>query len=241
LGVLLRRNVRKFDAFASLTEPAAVFARESLGIESVVIPAGVDIAAFRAAVHKPRPLRGPDDKLVLAFLGRLVDRKGVLELLTALSLLSAEVLARLDVRIGGRGPLLADAEALVAKQGLGDAVTFAGFVAEEDKPQFFADADIAVFPATGGESFGIVLIEAMASGAGVVLAGANPGYLSVINDRPEVSVDASDAAAFASALDLLIADPALRAELHAVQQEHVKRFDLTTVGERIVSELYEVE
>ena len=238
LGVLLRRNVRKFDAFASLTEPAAVFARESLGIESVVIPAGVDIAAFQAAVHTPRPPRGADDKLVLAFLGRLVDRKGVLELLTALSLLSAEVLARLDVRIGGRGPLLADAEALVAKQGLGEVVTFAGFVAEEDKPQFFADADIAVFPATGGESFGIVLIEAMASGAGVVVAGANPGYLSVINDRPEVSVDATDAAAFAAALDLLIADPARRAELHAEQQEHVKRFDLTTVGERIVSELY---
>jgi len=238
LGVLLRRNVRKFDAFASLTEPAAVFARESLGIESVVIPAGVDIAAFQAAVHTPRPSRGADDKLVLAFLGRLVDRKGVLELLTALSLLSAEVLARLDVRIGGRGPLLADAEALVAKQGLGEVVTFAGFVAEEDKPQFFADADIAVFPATGGESFGIVLIEAMASGAGVVVAGANPGYLSVINDRPEVSVDATDAAAFAAALDLLIADPALRAELHVEQQEHVKRFDLTAVGERIVSELY---
>ena len=238
LGVLLRRNVRKFDAFASLTEPAAVFARESLGIESVVIPAGVDIAAFQAAVHTPRPSRGADDKLVLAFLGRLVDRKGVLELLTALSLLSAEVLARLDVRIGGRGPLLADAEALVAKQGLGEVVTFAGFVAEEDKPQFFADADIAVFPATGGESFGIVLIEAMASGAGVVVAGANPGYLSVINDRPEVSVDASDTAAFAAVLDLLIADPALRAELHVEQQEHVKRFDLTAVGERIVSELY---
>ena len=82
--------------------------------------------------------------------------------------------AKLDVRIGGRGPLLADAEALVAKHGLGDVVTFKGFVTEEDKPQFFADADIAVFPALGGESFGIVLIEAMASGAGVVLAGANP-------------------------------------------------------------------
>ncbi len=157
-----------------------------------------------------------------------------------LSLLPPELLARLDVRIGGRGPLLADAEALVAKQGLGEVVSFAGFVAEEDKPQFFADADIAVFPATGGESFGIVLIEAMAAGAGVVLAGANPGYLSVIGPRAEVSVDATDAAAFAAALTRLITDPALRAELHAEQQEHVKEFDLDAVGERVVSELYGV-
>src|SRR6188768_1361139 len=192
LGVLLRRNLRKFDAFSSLSEPAVVFARQSLGIESVVIPVGIDIAAFQGAVHTPRPSRGADDKLVLAFLGRLVERKGVLELLAALALLPPELLARLDVRIGGRGPLLADAEALVAKQGLGEVVSFAGFVAEEDKPQFFADADVAVFPATGGESFGIVLIEAMASGAGVVLAGANPGYLSVIGPRPEASVDATD-------------------------------------------------
>jgi len=238
LGLLLRRNVRKFDAFAALTEPAAVFARESLGIDSVVIPAGVDIAAFQAAVRTPRPSRGDGDKLVLAFLGRLVDRKGVLELLTALSLLSPDLLARLEVRIGGRGPLLADAEALAAKQGLSDVVSFKGFVTEEDKPQFFADADIAVFPATGGESFGIVLIEAMASGAGVVVAGANPGYLSVINDRPEVSVDATDAKAFAATLTRLVANPALRAELHAEQQEHVKQFDLTTVGEQVLSELY---
>jgi phosphatidyl-myo-inositol alpha-mannosyltransferase len=240
LGLLLRRNVRKFDAFASLTEPAAVFARESLGIESVVIPAGVDIAAFQAAVHTPRPSRGSSDKLVVAFLGRLVERKGALELIEALALLGTDVRARLDVRLGGRGPLLGEAEALVAKLGLGGVVSFQGFVTEEDKPQFYADADIAVFPSTGGESFGIVLIEAMASGAGVVVAGANPGYLSVINDRPEVSVDARDTAAFAATLKRLIDDAGLRAELHAEQAEHVKQFDIVTVGERVVGELYGV-
>ena len=202
LGLLLRRNLRKFDAFSSLSEPSAVFARESMGIESVVIPVGIDIAAFQAAVHTPRPSRGADDKLVLAFLGRLVDRKGVLELIEALALLAPEVLARVEVRIGGRGPLMPKVEEAVAKRGLGEVVSFAGFVAEEDKPQFFADADIAVFPALGGESFGIVLIEAMASGSGVVLAGANPGYLTVIGPRPEVSVDAADTVAFAAALTL---------------------------------------
>src|SRR5690606_14224871 len=143
--------------------------------------------------------------------------------------------------IGGRGPLLAEAEAAVVRGGLEDVVTFEGFVSEEDKPQFVADADIAVFPATGGESFGIVLIEAMASGAGVVLAGANPGYLSVIGDDPDVSVDATDAEAFAAALTRLATDADLRARIHVAQQERVKNFDLGVVGARVERELYGVE
>lgn len=238
LGLLLRRNLRKFDAFAALTAPAAEFARESMGIESMVLPAAVDVAAFRAAVRVPRPPRAAGDKLVVGFLGRLVERKGVLELLAALALLPGELLDALDVRIGGRGPLLEDVQKAVDEHGLGELVTFAGFVTEEDKPQFLADCDVAVFPALGGESFGIVLIEAMAAGAGVVLAGANPGYLAVIGDRAEVSVDAKDTSAFAAILERLLTDAALRAEIHAEQQVLVETFDVNVVGERVMRELY---
>ena len=238
LGSVLSRNLRKFDAFAAVSAPAAAFAHESFGIDCRVIPIGIDVAAFRAAVRNPRPRRKAGDRLVVAFLGRLVERKGAIELLDALAALEPEVLARLDVRIGGRGPRLGEVEDSVARLGLSDTVTLAGFVAEEEKAQFYADADIAVFPATGGESFGIVLIEAMASGSGVVLAGANPGYLSVIGDRPEVSVDAQDTEAFAAALTRLVGDDALRAELHAEQQTHIETFDLPVVGARVVSELY---
>ncbi len=232
LGAVLSRNLRKFDAFAAVSAPAAAFARASFGIDCRVIPIGIDLEAFR------RSPKRDGRRLKVAFLGRLVDRKGVLELLAALPLLDAELLAGMDVHIGGRGPLLAEAEAAVVRGGLEDVVTFEGFVSEEDKPQFFADADIAVFPATGGESFGIVLIEAMASGAGVVLAGANPGYLSVIGDDPDVSVDATDAEAFAAALTRLATDAELRARIHAAQQERVKSFDLGVVGARVVRELY---
>jgi phosphatidylinositol alpha-mannosyltransferase len=230
--VALRKNLRKFDAFAAVSAPAAAFAKETFGIECTVIPIGIDLEAFRR-IPERSPLH-----LTLAFLGRLVERKGVLELLEALPLLEQDLLDRLDVRIGGRGPLLTEAENAVLRNDLADVVTFDGFVSEADKPQFLADADIAVFPATGGESFGIVLIEAMAAGAGVVLAGANPGYLSVIGDRPEVSVDATDTAAFAAALTRLVEDATLREELHAEQQERVQGFDLQVVGKRVVRELY---
>jgi phosphatidylinositol alpha-mannosyltransferase len=209
-----------------------------MGLESVVLPAAVDVAAFRAAVRAPRPPRAVGDRLVVGFLGRLVERKGVLELLAALALLPGELLGALDVRIGGRGPLLEDAQKAVGEHGLGELVSFAGFVTEEDKPQFLADCDVAVFPALGGESFGIVLIEAMAAGAGVVLAGANPGYLAVIGDRTEVSVDAQDTSAFAAILERLLTDAALRAEIHAEQQALVETFDVNVVGERVMRELY---
>jgi len=235
LGVALRKNLRKFDAFAAVSAPAAQFAHDSFGIDCRVIPIGIDLEAFRRTPRRDRL------RLTVAFLGRLVERKGVLELLEALPLVEQDLLDRLDVRIAGRGPLLEEAENAVMRGDLADVVTFEGFVSEEDKPQFLADADIAVFPATGGESFGIVLLEAMASGAGVVLAGANPGYLSVIGDRPEVSVDARDTRAFAAALTRLVEDVALREELHREQQEHINSFDLTVVGERVVRELYGVE
>jgi len=233
LGRWQRRNLRRFDAFCAVSAPAADFAARAFGIAAAVIPCSIDTSVFADAPVEPRA----DGRLRVAFLGRLVERKGVLELIEALAALPGDVRDRLEVRIGGKGPLLDDAQAAVAARALTDVVTFDGFVAEEDKPGFYASADVAVFPATGGESFGIVLIEAMASGAGVVLGGANPGYLSVLGDRPEVSVDPADTTAFAAALRRLIEDDALRAELHAEQAERVKQFDVAVVGEQIL-ELY---
>lgn len=237
LGRVLRRNLRKFDAFAAVSAPAAVFAREAFGIDCVVIPNAVDVAAFAGAVHHPRPPRHPTDRLVVAFLGRLVQRKGALELVRALGTLSEDMRAQLDVRIAGKGPLLGELESAIEALGLDQIVRLEGFVSEQDKPQFYADADLAVFPATGGESFGIVLIEAMASGAGVVMGGDNPGYLSVLGDRSEVVVDARDPDAFASALTRVIKDTDLRATIHAEQATLLQAYDINVTGAAMV-ELY---
>ncbi len=232
LGLLLRRNLRRFDAFAAVSAPAAVFARASFGIDCRVVPNAIDVTAFRAAVRTPRPRRGPHDRLVLGFLGRMVERKGVLELVEAVAALPPEVRERLDVRLGGRGPLLAQVEQSVARHDLAGVVSLLGFVAQEDKAQFYADCDLAVFPATGGESFGIVLIEAMAAGAGAVLAGDNPGYAWTIDD-PAAVIDATHAGAFADLIARLVNDPAAREDLHARQQQRLEDFDLPVVGAQV--------
>ncbi len=237
LGRWLRRNLAKFDAFCAVSPPAREFAARAFGISAQVIPCPVDVTRFAREATASTRHPGADGSLVVAFLGRLVERKGAVELVNALGALDPAVLSRMEVRMGGKGPLLGRLQEAVARHGLESVVTFVGFVAEEDKAGFYADADIAVFPATGGESFGIVLVEAMASGAGVVLAGANPGYLSVMGPRPEVSVDATDVKAFAEALTLLVQARELRAELHAEQAERVRQFDVETVGAQVL-ELY---
>lgn len=234
LGLLLRRNVQHFDQFCAVSAPAADFAHSTLGIDCEVIPNAVDITQFAQAVHTTRPERTNGDTLVIAFLGRLVPRKGALELLAALARLPAAVRNRLDVRIGGKGPLLAACQSLIDNYGLAKTVSLVGFVSEEDKPQFYADADVAVFPATGGESFGIVLIEAMAAGAGVVIGGDNPGYRSVLGDRPEVIVNARSPQKLANAIAALVDNPALRADLHREQAERVQEFDVAVVGARLM-------
>ena len=235
LGLLLRRNLRKFDRFCAVSAPAVAFSRRSFGIDPVVIPCAIDVPSFARAAAKKRPARKPGGPLVLSFLGRLVERKGAEELVEALALLPQPLLDRLEVRIGGKGPLGPALGKRVRELGLADHVEFAGFVSEEVKAQFYADSDVAVFPATGGESFGIVLIEAMASGAGAVLGGDNPGYLSVLGDAPEVSVDARDPRAFAAALVALLEDDAARASVGAEQAERVKQFDVAAVGAQIES------
>lgn len=234
LGLTLRRNLRLFDAFAAVSAPAAGFAKRAFGIDAAVIPNAVrvdDIAAQASA--KPWP-RDPAARTVVAFLGRLVERKGAVELVEAFALIPPKVREGVALRIGGRGPLSARIEALVAQHGLAGAVRLEGFISDEDKPGFMAAADLAVFPATGGESFGIVLTEAMAAGAGAVLGGDNPGYSWTLDNRAAV-VNPRDIAAFAARLEELLTDAAARSAVHAQQAERVRDFDVAVVAERVAA------
>jgi phosphatidylinositol alpha-mannosyltransferase len=112
--------------------------------------------------------------------------------------------------------------------------TMHGFVSEEQKISFLNKSDLAVFPSTSGESFGIVLIEAMAAGSGVVLAGNNPGYASVLASVADSLFDPLDPKGLSEKMHELIKSPTRFKIMHEQQQQLVKKFDIKPVGQKLL-------
>ncbi len=228
LALVLRRSVKRFDSIYSVSIPAQSFARKAFKVDSYVLPNAVNVQHFRAA--KPFA-KYNDDTVTIVFLGRLVERKGCMYLLQALELLHQKhKLVRVRVLICGKGPLLSKLEAFVKLKRLGNIVQFMGYVDESQKAKYLASADIAVFPSTGGESFGIVLIEAMAAGSRVVMGGNNAGYKSVLGEKTEQLVDPLNSIEFAKRLGHFISSQRARNAAYKWQQEHVRKYDVKIVG-----------
>ncbi len=228
LRQMLGKSLERFDKIIAVSEPAVHFARRVYGLDPVFIPNPISIADFRSG-RRLKSYQGR--KLNLVFLGRLVRRKGILELIKAYNALDNEVAQKTRLIICGKGPLKSKARQLVNPN---REVIFTGYVSEEQKPDYLATADIAVFPSTGGEAFGIVLVEAMAAGAGVVIGGANPGYRSVLNEQPYLLFDPSDTKAFSDQLTLFITDSQLRQRMHTWQDKVVEQYDISVVGKQLL-------
>ncbi len=230
---LVWRSLRRFDLVLSVSEPARRFAKRNFGAGSVVVPNVVNVAAL----HNGKRLRKFDDgKVNIVFLGRLVARKGCLQLLNALQVMHNErLLGGVRVIICGKGPQEAILRQYVHKHRLSKCVQFVGFVSEIEKANYLVSADIAVFPSTGGESFGIVLIEAMAAKAGVVLGGNNVGYRSVLRQKPAQLFDPKDAKAFAKTLKTFAFNAPARKRASAWQAEQVPLYDVAKVGPQLIN------
>ncbi|HYH35918.1 MAG TPA: glycosyltransferase family 4 protein [Candidatus Saccharimonadales bacterium] len=232
LGVWLKRSLKRFDAMLSVSPAAADFARRTFGVESVVSPNVIDYPRFHGAI----PLKKyADGRLTVLFLGRLVPRKGCLQLLKAVKeLRTREQLPSFKVLICGTGPLEQRLRAYVKDNHLGDTVELAGFVTEQDKPRYYASADISVFPSSGGESFGIVLLEAMASGRSAILAGDNAGYRSVLATRSELLFNPFDVGDLVVHLETYLQNAGLRQEVQSWGAGFTKQFDTDVVGRQIL-------
>lgn len=236
LGWWLRRSLQRFDRVFAVSPAAQPFAAQAFGIQSVsVLPNVAKLGSFGAAAPMPGLATG-DNRPVIMFLGRLVARKGCDTFLDAAARLKQIYPHPFNIVVCGKGPLLADLQAQAGRLGIGDAVTFTGFVSEADKPRYMSAAAVMAFPSTGGESFGIVLIEAMAAGKPVVLAASNPGYASVMEPQPQLLFAPGDAASLADKMALYLQDEAARNGVVGWQREYVKQFDVAVVGSRLEAE-----
>jgi phosphatidylinositol alpha-mannosyltransferase len=235
LSLLYFRSLKRFDEVVSVSTPAQQFAARAFHLHSSILPNVVNYQKFRFA--KPFSSLKSSNRINIIFLGQLVPRKGCLKLLEAAMLLrKIKPLAPFMVTVCGEGPLERSLKQFVLINGLEGIVNFTGFVSEKDKLRYYASADIAVFPSMGGESFGIVLLEAMASGRAAVLAGDNPGYRSLLNDCPgDVLFDPHDASALAQKLHMIIKNTELRSRITEWQNRRAHDFDVETFGPKLLT------
>lgn len=230
LALFTKKSLSRFNNFISVSSAAQQFSKETFNINSVVIPNAINSTKF---VSLPKY----NKKLHIVYLGRLVSRKGVIWLLKALKELNNLETQEYTVSIAGKGPLLKNLSDFTKANNMHN-VRFLGYVSENDKAILMSSADIAVFPSTGGESFGIVLLEAMASGARVIVGGDNTGYRSVLKDYPSQLVNPKDTKKFASLLNYYLNNKSARDKAFKWNQQHFLKYDINTVGEDILKIYY---
>lgn len=232
LGHYCYFSIKRFDQMLSTSTASQYIAKRDFRINSEVLPNVIDYKKFNQA--KAFSMY-QDGTLNILFFGRLVPRKGCLYLLQAISHLinNGNKLPKFRVIVCGAGPMESTLKKYALKNNLDKIVEFKGFIEEKDKPKFYASADIAVFPSTGGESFGIVLLEAMASGKAAVLAGNNEGYKTVMAPQANLLFKPQDSAGLASKIENLLRNELQRQKYSQWGENYSKEFDVNIVGAKL--------
>ncbi|QLL10158.1 glycosyltransferase family 4 protein [Mycobacterium vicinigordonae] len=228
LGGILRPRFEKIVGRIAVSDLARRWQMESLGSDAVEIPNGVDVDFYASASMLdgyPRP-----GKTVL-FLGRFDEpRKGMSTLLEAMPMV-IERFPDVQLLIVGRG----DEDELRSQSAeFVEHIRILGQVDDDGKASAMCSADVYCAPNTGGESFGIVLVEAMAAGTAVVASDLD-AFRRVLQDGEVgrlVAVD--EGPALAEALIAVLDDDRLRERYVAAAREEVRRYDWSVVASQIM-------
>ena len=224
-GPMLRRVARRLAIRIAVSEAAARFAARRIGGRFEIVPNGVDVSRFAHAA--PAPL---DGERKLLFVGRLDRRKGFPVAVEAFGRLAADR-PDLHLVVAGDGPDRAAIGTLTPP--VRDRVTMLGAVPNTDLPPIHAACDVFLGCAIGGESFGIVLVEALAAGVPVV-ASRIAGYSEVIRDGEDgLLVPPQDPAALAAATARVLDDLSLDHRLRDAGRRRASAFDWPVVTEAI--------
>lgn len=175
---LFRKYIKKLHGLIAVSETSRDTFMPYIPGDYTIIPNGVDLEKFHPNVPPFPEFKERKNKIL--YLGRLDRRKGLIELLNALPSIKKGIKEFLLIVVG-KGPLEDECKKVVREKNLSDVVIFRGYAKSEEIPSYYASCDLYCSPALGGESFGIVLLEAMAIGKPVV-ASRIPGYDRVITD-----------------------------------------------------------
>jgi phosphatidylinositol alpha-mannosyltransferase len=232
MGPLVRPWMERISGRIAVSDFARRVQVEHLGGDAIIIPNGVHVDAFAHGPALPGITRGVDGPTI-GFLGRYDEpRKGLPVLLEAMRTVVRQH-PGVRLLIAGRG----DAGALDALVGedLRPHVSLLGEISESDKAAFLRSVDVYCAPNLLGESFGVILIEALAAGAPIVASDLD-AFVRVLEDGAAgVLVPRGDAAALGQALVDLLADPGRRAELSAGGPVAAAAYDWQVLARRILA------
>ncbi|MCW2946809.1 MAG: glycosyl transferase group 1 [Actinoallomurus sp.] len=228
-GPILQSAMEKITARIAVSEKARRTLVEHFGGDAVLIPNGVTTERYAMA----EPLPGwPGDDCALGFLGRMDEqRKGLAVLLRAFEILGRE---RPGLRLLLAGPGDADEVRAKVSPELRDRVVNLGLVSEADKVRALHSVDVFVAPNTGGESFGIVLAEAMSAGAPILASDIEAFRRVLLEGRAGALFPVGDSGALAVAAAELLDDAPRRKQLSDEAKTAVRAYDWSTVARDVV-------
>ena len=232
VGPILEPVIEKLSVRIAVSESARLTLTEHLETDAIVIPNGIFAEKFGNG-----SARTEWSGKTVGFIGRFEEpRKGLSVLLEALPIVARSIP---DVRVLVAGPGESDGVMKEIDSQLRSRVSFLGRLSDEDKADFLSSVSLYVAPNTGGESFGIILAEAMAAGAAVIASNI-PAFASLLGDGLfGVLFESENAKDLAQKMIELLRDDEKRSELSLAGQGHAKIFDWDNIAEQIFS-VYEM-
>lgn len=227
----LKKWFRKLQGKIAVSKPAMEFAYGHFPGYYNIIPNGVDLEHFNSDVAPIEEFN--DGRPNILFVGRMEKRKGLNYLLDAFRRVKEDMPEARLIAVGPGTRLRRHYEKQVARQGLKD-VVFVGFASYEDLPRYYQTADVFCAPATGSESFGIVLLEAMALGKPIVASDIE-GYASVVSDGVDgVLVPPRDSHSLALSLIELLNDETRRHRMGAEGMAKARNYGWDSIARRVL-------
>lgn len=229
IAPLLEPIIEKLRARIAVSEIARETLRIHLDTDAVVIPNGIDVLSFMDAGRRKRER----DNFNVGFIGRFVEpRKGLQVLLDAIPRVVAEI-PQARFLIAGPGEPLEAMQSVDPK--FRNSIEFLGRIADEKKSEFFNSLAIYVAPNTGGESFGLILTEAMASKCAII-ASDLPAFEAVLGGGKYGAIFPNgDSKTLASEIIRLLTNESERLSLGNSARQAAARFDWEEVGSQIMN------